>query len=48
MSKRRCMAIAILALQAFLLDPVVTDIDRARAILDDLLEEFTDYLPQFH
>ena len=37
-----------LALQAFLLDPMVTDIDRARAILDDLLEEFAAYLPQFN
>ena len=37
-----------LALQALLLDPMVTDIDRARAILDDLLEEFAEYLPQFH
>ena len=36
-----------LALQALLLDPMVTDIDRARAILDDLLEEFAEYLPQF-
>ena len=37
-----------LALQALLLDPMVTDIDRARAILDDLLEEFAEYLPQFN
>ena len=37
-----------LALQAILLDPMVTDIDRGRAILDDLLEEFADYLPQFN
>ncbi len=36
-----------LALGAFLLDPMVTDIDRARAILDDLLDEFAEYLPQF-
>ena len=36
-----------LALGALLLDPMVTDIDRARAILDDLLEEFAEYLPQF-
>lgn len=36
-----------LALQALLLDPMVTDIDTARAILDDLLREFDQYLPQF-
>ena len=36
-----------LALQALLLDPMVTDIDRGRAILDDLLAEFAEYLPQF-
>ena len=36
-----------LALQALLLDPMVTDIDTARAILNDLLEEFAEYLPQF-
>ena len=36
-----------LALQALLLDPMVTDIDTGRAILDDLLEEFAEYLPQF-
>ena len=36
-----------LALQALLLDPMVTDIDTARAILDDLLVEFAEYLPQF-
>lgn len=36
-----------LALQAFLLDPMVNDIDRARAILDDFLAEFAEYLPQF-
>jgi alpha-galactosidase/6-phospho-beta-glucosidase family protein len=33
--------------QALLLDPVVNDIDRARAILDDFLAEFAEYLPQF-
>lgn len=37
-----------IALQALLLDPMVTDIDTARALLDDLLTEFADYLPQFH
>lgn len=36
-----------LALQAMLLDPMVTDIDTARAILDDLLETNQQYLPQF-
>ncbi len=36
-----------LALQALLLDPMVTDIDTARAILNDFLVEFADYLPQF-
>jgi alpha-galactosidase len=36
-----------LALQALLLDPMVTDIDTARAILDDMLKEFAPYLPQF-
>ena len=36
-----------LALQALLLDPMVNDIDRARAILEDLLTEFAEYLPQF-
>jgi len=37
-----------LALQALLLDPMVTDIDTARAILDDFLEDFSQYLPQFN
>jgi len=36
-----------LALQALLLDPMVNDIDTARAILDDFLVEFAAYLPQF-
>lgn len=36
-----------LALQALLLDPMVTDIDTARAILEDFLKEFHQYLPQF-
>lgn len=36
-----------LALQALLLDPMVTDLDTARAILDDFLKEFAEYLPQF-
>jgi alpha-galactosidase len=37
-----------LALQALLLDPMMNDIDRARAILADFLETFAQYLPQFH
>ncbi len=37
-----------LALQALLLDPMVNDIDQARAILDDFLITFKEYLPQFH
>jgi alpha-galactosidase len=36
-----------LALQALLLDPMVSDIDTARAILEDFLVEFAPYLPQF-
>jgi alpha-galactosidase len=36
-----------LALQALLLDPMMNDIDRARAILDDFLMAFAEYLPQF-
>jgi len=36
-----------LALQALLLDPMVTDIDTARRILDDFIVEFEEYLPQF-
>ena len=36
-----------LALQALLLDPMIGDIGRARAILDDYLQTFADYLPQF-
>jgi alpha-galactosidase len=36
-----------LALQALLLDPMVNDIDTARAILDDFLTTFAEYLPQF-
>jgi alpha-galactosidase len=35
------------ALQALLLDPMIDDVDRARAILDDYLESFAPYLPQF-
>jgi alpha-galactosidase len=36
-----------LALQALLLDPTINDIATARAVLDDLLTEFAEYLPQF-
>ncbi|MBK8047456.1 MAG: hypothetical protein IPK16_10240 [Anaerolineales bacterium] len=36
-----------LALQALLLDPMINDIDRARAILDDFLGSFAEWLPQF-
>ncbi len=36
-----------LALQVLLLDPMVSDIDTARAILDDFLVDFAEYLPQF-
>jgi alpha-galactosidase len=36
-----------LALQALLLDPMMNDIDTARAILSDFLTEFREYLPQF-
>ncbi|CUS02289.2 putative Alpha-galactosidase [Candidatus Promineifilum breve] len=36
-----------LALQALLLDPMIGDIGRARAILDDYLTTFADHLPQF-
>ncbi len=36
-----------LAQQALLLDPMVNDIDRARAILDDFHSSFAEWLPQF-
>jgi alpha-galactosidase len=36
-----------LALQTLLLDPMINDIGRARAILDDYLRAFAAYLPQF-
>jgi alpha-galactosidase len=36
-----------LALQALLLDPMMNDIDRACAILDDFITAFAEYLPQF-
>ena len=35
------------ALQALLLDPVITDLDIARKILDDYLSSYKEYLPQF-
>ena len=35
------------ALQCFLLDPVLTDIDIAKKILDDYLTSYKEYLPQF-
>ncbi len=35
-----------LMLHALLLDPMINDIGRARAILDDYLETFEEYLPQ--
>ena len=35
------------ALQCLLLDPVITDMDLAQAILDDYLAEYREYLPQF-
>lgn len=35
------------ALQALLLDPLINDIETAKAILSDLLAEFQQYLPQF-
>ncbi len=36
-----------LALQALLLDPIITDLDVARAILDDYLSTYKEYLPQY-
>jgi alpha-galactosidase len=35
------------ALQALLLDPVVTSISQAEALLDEMLEVHRDFLPQF-
>lgn len=35
------------ALQCLLLDPVIADLDVAQQILDDYLETYRDYLPQF-
>lgn len=36
-----------MALQALLLDPMINDIPRAKAILGDYLTTFGEYLPQF-
>lgn len=36
-----------LALQALSLDPMITDLDTARAIFDDFVAEFGHYFPQF-
>jgi alpha-galactosidase len=35
------------ALQCLLLDPVITDLDAAQKVLDDYLEAYRPYLPQF-
>ncbi|MFB0517245.1 MAG: hypothetical protein ACETWG_11675 [Candidatus Neomarinimicrobiota bacterium] len=35
------------ALQCLLLDPVITDLDVAQQILDDYLETYREYVPQF-
>jgi alpha-galactosidase len=35
------------ALQCLLLDPVITDIDTAKKVLDDYLTSYKEYLPQF-
>jgi alpha-galactosidase/6-phospho-beta-glucosidase family protein len=35
------------ALQCLLLDPVITDMDVARQILDDYLVTYREHLPQF-
>ncbi len=35
------------ALQCLLLDPVITDLDIARQVLDDYLESYREHLPQF-
>ncbi|GAB4545793.1 MAG: alpha-glucosidase/alpha-galactosidase [Anaerolineae bacterium] len=37
-----------MALQCLLLDPVISDLDVAQRILDDYLETYREYLPQFH
>ncbi|MEW5871931.1 MAG: hypothetical protein AB1894_21865 [Chloroflexota bacterium] len=35
------------ALQCLLLDPVITDLDTARQVLDDYLQTYREHLPQF-
>jgi alpha-galactosidase/6-phospho-beta-glucosidase family protein len=35
------------ALQCLLLDPVISDIEVAKQILDDYLTAYKEYLPQF-
>jgi alpha-galactosidase len=35
------------ALQCLLLDPVITDIETAKQVLDAFLTEYKQYLPQF-
>ena len=35
------------ALQCLLLDPVITDLDVAKQVLDDYLTTYRTYLPQF-
>jgi alpha-galactosidase len=35
------------ALQCFLLDPVIRDMDVARQVLEDYLQTYREYLPQF-
>jgi alpha-galactosidase len=37
-----------LALQALLLDPMISDFDQAEGILNDYLEAYAEWLPQFH
>jgi len=37
-----------LALQALLLDPMISDLNQAEDILNDYLEAYADWLPQFH
>ena len=49
---QRCVDAAVhgdrqAALQCLLLDPVITDLDVAQQILDDYLETYREYLPQF-
>jgi alpha-galactosidase/6-phospho-beta-glucosidase family protein len=35
-------------LQALLLDPMISDFDQAEGILNDYLEAYAEWLPQFH